>query len=48
MIDGIGEKTAEDLLKEYKSVKRIREASLEDLTKSVGLARARKIYENFH
>ncbi len=48
MIDGIGEKTAEELLKEYKSVKRIREASLEDLTKSVGLARARKIYENFH
>ena len=48
MIDGIGEKTAEELLKEFKSVKRIKEASLEDLTKSVGLARARKIYENFH
>ena len=48
MIEGIGEKTAEELLKEFKSVKRIKEASLEDLTKSVGLARARKIYENFH
>ena len=48
MIDGIGEKTAEELLKEFKSVKRIKEASLEDLTRSVGLARARKIYENFH
>lgn len=48
MIDGIGEKTAKDLLKYFKSVKRVKEASLEDLSKSVGPARARKIYENFH
>ena len=48
MIDGIGEKTARDLLKYYKSVKRVKEATLEDLSKHVGLARARKIYENFH
>ncbi len=48
MIDGIGEKTARELLKYYKSVKRVKEATLEDLSKHVGLARARKIYENFH
>ncbi len=48
MIDGIGEKTARDLLKHFKSVKRVKEATLEDLTKQVGMARARKIYENFH
>lgn len=48
MIDGIGEKTARELLKYYKSVKRIKEATLEDLSKHIGLARARKIYENYH
>ena len=48
MIEGIGEKTARDLLKHFKSVKRVKEASLEDLSERVGMARARKIYENFH
>ncbi len=48
MIEGIGEKTARDLLKHFKSVKRVKEASLEDLTDKVGMARARKIFENFH
>ncbi len=47
-IEGIGEKTALELLKSFKSVKRIKEASIEDLTKKVGSARARKIYERFH
>ncbi|WP_339707605.1 excinuclease ABC subunit UvrC [uncultured Kriegella sp.] len=47
-IDGIGEKTAEELLKKFKSVKRIKEASIENLAKSVGMARAKKIYETFH
>lgn len=47
-IEGIGEKTARELLKNFKSVKRIREASLEDLTNTVGRARALKIYERFH
>lgn len=47
-IDGVGEKTAHSLLKEFKSVKRIKEASLEELTKIVGRAKARKIYESFH
>lgn len=47
-IDGIGEKTVQELLQQFKSVKRIKEASLDDLTKSVGMARAKKIYKTFH
>ena len=47
-IEGIGEKTSLELLKHFKSVKRVKEASLEDLTKIVGSAKARKIYINFH
>ena len=47
-IDGIGEKTALELLKNFKSVKRIKEASLEELAKIVGSAKAKKIYINFH
>ena len=47
-IEGIGEKTAEDLLKEFRSVKRIKEASIENLAKTVGMAKAKKIYETFH
>ncbi|WP_276168936.1 excinuclease ABC subunit UvrC [Zobellia alginiliquefaciens] len=47
-IEGIGEKTAEELLKRFKSVKRIKEASIENLTETVGVSRAKKIYEAFH
>ncbi len=47
-IDGIGEKTMEDLLKNFKSVKRIKEATLEELTTKVGLSKAQKIYQTFH
>ncbi|WP_400070963.1 excinuclease ABC subunit UvrC [Zobellia russellii] len=47
-IEGIGEKTAQELLKKFKSVKRIKEASMENLTETVGLSRAKKIYEAFH
>ena len=47
-IEGVGEKTAQDLLKSFKSVKRIKEASIENLAKTVGMARAKKIYETFH
>ncbi|WP_289037413.1 excinuclease ABC subunit UvrC [uncultured Zobellia sp.] len=46
-IEGIGEKTAQELLKKFKSVKRIKEASMENLTETVGLSRAKKIYEAF-
>ncbi len=47
-IQGIGERTAEDLLKTFKSVKRIKQASIEDLTKAIGLSKAKKVYESFH
>lgn len=47
-IEGIGQKTAEQLLKQFKSVKRIREASMESLTESIGRAKAKKVYESFH
>ena len=47
-IDGIGEKTAQELLKSFKSVKRIKEASLKNLVETVGASRAKKIYETFH
>ncbi len=44
-IKGVGEKTKDLLLKEFKSVKRIAEASEEDLAKVVGKAKAKLIYE---
>ncbi len=47
-IEGVGKKTAQILLKKFKSVKRIKEAPLENLTEAVGLARAKKIHETFH
>lgn len=39
-ISGIGEKTAEILLKHYKSVKRIKEASIEDISALIGNQKA--------
>lgn len=47
-IHGVGKKTAEELLKNFKSVNRIKKASIEDLSKTVGHTMAKKIYENFH
>ena len=47
-IDGVGEKTAQELLKTFKSVKRIKTASIEMLAESVGIAKAKKIYETFN
>ncbi len=47
-IDGVGEKTAHELLKTFKSVKRVKEASLKKLAETVGMARAKKIYGAFH
>ena len=44
-IKGIGEKTKANLLKEFKSVKRIKEASFEDLSKVVGESKAKLIQE---
>ena len=46
-IKGIGPKTKETLLKLFKSVKNIREASLEELDKAVGESKAKLIREYF-
>ena len=47
-IEGVGEKTAQQLLKNFKSVKRIKEASVDSLSDVVGMSKAKKIYESFH
>ncbi|MFS4415858.1 excinuclease ABC subunit UvrC [Maribacter sp. 2307ULW6-5] len=47
-IDGVGEKTATRLLKHFKSVKRIREASVNHLTEVVGESKAKTIYKALH
>src|SRR6478752_5312368 len=47
-IKGIGKSTATQLLKQFKSVKKIRELSEEELTVSVGLAKAKIIRTYFN
>jgi excinuclease ABC subunit C len=47
-IKGIGPKTREELLNHFKTVKRIREESLETLSNVIGTAKATIIYRYFH
>ena len=47
-IAGIGDKTVVDLLKHFKSVKRIMEAEFKELEAVVGQSRAQKIYSYYH
>ena len=47
-IKGIGENTATALIKRFKSVKRISEAALEELTEEIGKSKATVIYNWFH
>lgn len=46
-IPGVGEQTIETLLQYYKSVKRVKEASLESLISVVGNSRAQKVFGFF-
>ena len=46
-IDGIGEKTILKLLKKYKSVKRIRELSLDELVQLINKDKAHKVFNYF-
>ncbi|ADQ80226.1 Excinuclease ABC subunit C [Paludibacter propionicigenes WB4] len=46
-ITGIGEKTKNDLIKHFKSVKRIKSASLDELTEAIGKSRASIVYSHF-
>lgn len=47
-INGIGSSSVEALLTHFRTVRRIRKASLEELEKAVGTARARKVFDHFH
>ena len=47
-IPGVGEATAARLLTRFKSAKRVKEASLEDLQEVVGRSLATKVYKYFH
>jgi excinuclease ABC subunit C len=47
-ISGIGEQSAQQLLKEYRSVKNIREKSEEELATVVGKSKARLLHNYFH
>ena len=47
-IKGLGPKTAEALLAKYKSVKKLKELSQEELAKEIGKAKAAVLYSYFH
>lgn len=47
-IKGVGEKTATELIKHFKSVKRLSQASMEDIGAIVGQSKASIIYNWFH
>lgn len=47
-IKGIGEKTKNDLILHFKSIKRVRTATMEELSKIIGSARASIIYNYFN
>lgn len=47
-IGGIGEKTATDLIKHFKSVKRVKEASLDQLTNAIGFSKGKIVHDHFN
>ncbi len=47
-IPGIGEKTVVELLKHFKSAKRVAHAKLDELEGVVGVSRAEKVYNYYH
>ena len=47
-IKGVGQKTRDTLLNSLKSVRRIREATLEELSAIIGPAKAQIVYDHFH
>jgi len=46
-IDGIGEGYAQKLLQQFKSVKKIRQASLQDMEKAIGKVKGKVVFEFF-
>ena len=47
-IPGVGEQTIVDLMKQFKTVKRIANAKLDELETVVGVSRANKVYNYYH
>lgn len=47
-IEGIGQKTMEKLLQQLKSIKKIKESSIEELSKIVGNDKAQRIFKYYH
>lgn len=47
-IPGVGEKSKTDLLRAFKSIKRLKEANLEDIQQIVGTNRGSIVYKYFH
>jgi len=47
-IIGIGDKTVVELLKHFRSLKRVKEATLEELAPVIGLSKANIIYKKYH
>lgn len=47
-IEGVGPKTIQDLMKAFKTVKRIKASNLEQLTEVIGAKRAQSVYDYFH
>ena len=47
-IKGIGPATSATLMKEFKSLKKLKEATLEDITSLIGPAKAKLLYAHFH
>jgi len=47
-IPGIGEKTIVDLLKHFKSAKRVSYAKMDELEDIIGIARAKKVYDYYN
>ena len=48
LIEGIGPKTQEILMNQLKSVKRIKQASLDELSQHIGGAKAKVVFDYFH
>ncbi len=47
-INGIGAATSASLMKEFKSIKRLKEASFEDIKAVIGKSKAEAVYSHFH
>ncbi|MEO8821548.1 MAG: helix-hairpin-helix domain-containing protein, partial [Ginsengibacter sp.] len=47
-IKGVGKNTADILLKKYKSVKKVKDLSQEEIEETIGKSRAALVYDHFH